>query len=141
MVLGSFWLGALALCEASEGGFEAAPWNKEAPDGPKAAAKYHMMRGEHDQALESLHRVLEQNPADMEAKLDLAVTLLELSRYEKAVEVLREVIETLPDSPKAHYVLSVALENLKPPLTEEAEQHRQRALELGYRIPKRMPNK
>jgi tetratricopeptide (TPR) repeat protein len=71
---------------------------------------------------------LKVNPAYTDALLGLGKTEIALKRPREAVEVLRKAVQLLPDSGKAHYMLSTALNQLGQ--TAEAARERKIAADL-----------
>jgi tetratricopeptide (TPR) repeat protein len=65
---------------------------------------------------------------DGRVDLELGSLLLETGEIERAVTVLRDAVERLPDSPEAHYRLGLALQRLGETEEARAELERFRAL-------------
>src|SRR5678815_5472538 len=82
---------------------------------------------------EVLEFVLRRDPEDLDAWCNLGHACTRLGRFERGLEVDREIVRRLPDDPTARYNLACSLALLRHP--DEAFAELERALEHGYDDP------
>lgn len=76
-------------------------------------------KGKESEAISEYERSLEQNPDNFKAHYDLGVIYINLEKYSRCEEHLRESIKVFPKSARSHYNLAFCLE--KQGKLEEAE--------------------
>jgi tetratricopeptide (TPR) repeat protein len=67
-------------------------------------------KGRHSEAVQSYERALELDPDLVQARVDLAISLVAMGRVARAESELRQVVSRAPDSADAHYNLGVLAE-------------------------------
>jgi tetratricopeptide (TPR) repeat protein len=80
-------------------------------------------------AIDDFRRALAANPRLDPARLDLALALIKVERWNEAVEVLSALARDLPDSYPAAYFHALALQNTRQ--APEAEKEAHRAIQLN----------
>ena len=79
------------------------------------------IKGRNEEAMASFRAALREKPDFTRARYQLAVMLVEESRYEEAQPLLLQVLESEPNHPNAHYVLSSVLRRLGSEPDADAE--------------------
>ena len=69
-------------------------------------------RGNIQQAYKGYTRAVELRPADAEAKLGLAKTLIEMNQTDRALKLLEETVQLEPANATAHYRLGTLYRKL-----------------------------
>ena len=85
----------------------------------------------YDDALDALNRAAKLDAANPQIQNYLGVTLSQKGLREQAVTALRKAVELNPDYGSAHNNLAVVYLGEKPPMTELARWHYQKAIQLG----------
>ena len=104
------------------------------PDDPYALSLLGMLRfqqGRYDDALDALSRSAQLDPKNAEAQNYLGITLSQKGQREAAETALRKAILLNPNYAGAHHNLAVIYATQKPPFTELAKFHYNKALSLG----------
>ena len=106
-----------------------AAFNRGRPRGDThARALDHYQHGELEKAEQYFREVVRQEPANVTAWTDLAVTLMSLQKHAEAIPILLHAIELKPELAEAHLDLGVCYNRLKD--NREAIASYQRALAL-----------
>lgn len=88
-------------------------------------------RGDIYRAVSMLSRAIHENPQDARAHNHLAISMQALGWKDAAQLELRRAIEIAPDYGIAHFNLALMYLDQKPPATELARRHYEKALSLG----------
>jgi tetratricopeptide (TPR) repeat protein len=120
-----------------------ADWEKlqADPDPPKGElgmilnnlGTFHSQRGRHEEALALYRRVLQLNPAEYLAHLNIGETLLHLGQRQEAIASIRRAVELKPNLAVTHCVLGHALRE-DGQFAEALAEYR-RGHELGLKQP------
>jgi tetratricopeptide (TPR) repeat protein len=91
------------------------------------------MSSHNEKAAEYLKKSAEGQPQSVQVQFYLALTLMDLGRYEEAGEVFEEVLRIKPDFADGHYMLGrLYLENLFD--SEKAISHLKKAEKLFLKL-------
>jgi tetratricopeptide (TPR) repeat protein len=85
-----------------------------------------------DEALDYLSRSAQADPQNPETQNYLGITLSQKGQRAAAETALRKAIQISPNYSSAHYNLAVVYATQKPPFTELARWHYQKALAYGH---------
>ncbi|MFH1466472.1 MAG: tetratricopeptide repeat protein [Pseudomonadota bacterium] len=90
---------------------EALRLDPESPETALALENYHVLMGEHEQALEFSRSVTARDPTNTNARLAEASDLLKLGRFDEAAKVARSLVDDLAAAPErqAVYFSAVAV--------------------------------
>ena len=105
---------------------------------PRQQAEHHyyaaldlVLEGHHEQAVEAYRKALTADPKFTDALHGLSRALQDLSRFDEAIEVSRQITEVDPDDILAHTSLSILYQHKG--LIAEAEAEGLRAKLLGWK--------
>jgi tetratricopeptide (TPR) repeat protein len=105
---------------------------------PRQQAEHHyyaaldlVLEGHHEQAVEAYRKALTADPKFTDALHGLSRALQDLSRFDEAIEVSRQITEVDPDDILAHTSLSILYQ--KKGMVPEAEAEGNKARVLGWK--------
>ena len=90
-----------------------------------------VLEGQHDQAVEEYRHAVEADPKFTDALHGLSRALQDLSRFDEAIEVSKQISEIDPDDILAHTSLSILYQ--KKGMVPEAEAEGNKARVLGWK--------
>jgi tetratricopeptide (TPR) repeat protein len=127
---------ALALLESRESILMPNDAAGEADARLKAEHHYYaaldlVLEGQHGQAVEEYRRAVEADPKFTDALHGLSRALQDLSRFDEAIEVSKQISEIDPDDILAHTSLSILYQ--KKGMVPEAEAEGNKARVLGWK--------
>ena len=105
------------------------------PNDPYSLHLYGMVQFQQnnlDEALNYLSRAAKLNPNNAQTQNYLGITLSEKGQQTAAEAALRKALQIQPGYAGAHYNLSVVYATQKPPFSELARYHYDRAVSLGH---------
>jgi Tfp pilus assembly protein PilF len=94
--------------------------------------KVKMSENNIEEAFNALSRSVQLNPHSAEAQNYLGIVLSEKGQRTGAEAALRKAIQIQPNYPSAHHNLAIIYATQKPPFTELARWHYDKAVELGH---------
>jgi len=84
-------------------------------DGPKQIAFFYRKLGDNEKAIRFYYRALELEPENELISIDLASALINSKQAQKAIPVLKALIEKKPKYAESYRVLGIAYSNLQKP--------------------------
>lgn len=78
-------------------------------------SQYYIEKGDYNNAYEQLEIIESQSEEPLNAKLKLALILVERKQFEKAIDKLQEILKEVPESDKVNFYLGAIYEETKDP--------------------------